>query len=153
MNIFEIDKQLLALQDENGEILDFEAFEALVMEREQKCENLAKWIKNLKALANGITEEIATLKTKLDKVEAKTKKLEEHLARCLEGHKFTTPAVTVTFRKSETAEVDDESLVPAAFIKETVTRKPDKAKIKALLKLGTAVPGCHLEEHQNINIK
>lgn len=157
MTIYDIDSQIADLIDEEtGEIKDFEAFEALTMERDQKCENIALWIKNLKALDAGIKAEIENLKGKAEKTEAKIEKLEDYLGQILGYQKFNTAACSVSFRKSEIAVVDiDEALLPDDLmtITEKVTRKPNKLAIKALLKNGEKVYGCHLEEHQNITIK
>ena len=55
MTLYEIDSRLEALVDpETGEIADFETFEALDMERNRKLENMACWIKNMKADIDGI---------------------------------------------------------------------------------------------------
>ena len=51
MTIWEIDQAMQTLVDENGELLDYEAFSALVMEREKKLENVACWVVNLEAEA------------------------------------------------------------------------------------------------------
>ena len=47
MTLYEIDSSLMSLVDEEtGEILDKEAFDAVVMERDTKIENVALWVKN-----------------------------------------------------------------------------------------------------------
>ena len=44
MNIYEIDNAMFSLIDEEtGEIKDFEAFEELQMQKEEKIENAALW--------------------------------------------------------------------------------------------------------------
>ena len=62
----------------------------------------------------------------------------------------------MSFRKSEQVKIDiDEALLPDDLmtITEKVTRKPNKVAIKAMLKSGEPVYGCHLEECQNIKIE
>lgn len=50
MNLYQIDREILSCVDqETGEIIDFEQLDALQMDRERKIENLACYIKNLKA--------------------------------------------------------------------------------------------------------
>ena len=47
MNIYEIDNAMFSLIDEEtGEIKDFEAFEELQMQKEEKIEIAALWHKN-----------------------------------------------------------------------------------------------------------
>ena len=59
MNIYQIDQEILNLVDpETGEIMDWEAFDALQMAREAKIENVACWYKNLVAEAAAIRQEV-----------------------------------------------------------------------------------------------
>ena len=47
-NLYEINEEIKNTIDlETGEIVDFEAFEKLQMERTEKLENIALWYKNL----------------------------------------------------------------------------------------------------------
>ena len=47
-NLYEISQEIMdAVDFETGEILDPEALDALIMERDKKIENIACWIKNL----------------------------------------------------------------------------------------------------------
>ena len=58
MTIYEIDNRIAELVDpETGELLDYEAFAELAMEREAKIENMALWYKDLTAEAKAIREE------------------------------------------------------------------------------------------------
>ena len=45
MTLYEIDQSIIGLMNEDGEIADLDAFEALQMERDEKIENIALWIK------------------------------------------------------------------------------------------------------------
>jgi hypothetical protein len=59
MTLYEIDDAILACVDpETGEIINPEALTALQMEREKKLENVALWVKDLKAEAEAIGNEI-----------------------------------------------------------------------------------------------
>ena len=58
MTIYEIDSRIAELLDpDTGELLDYEAFAALQMEREAKIENMALWYKDLSAEAKAIRDE------------------------------------------------------------------------------------------------
>ena len=62
MPLYEIDQSIKALVDpETGELLDYEAFARLQMEREAKLENIALWIKDLRAKAEEIKAEKAAV--------------------------------------------------------------------------------------------
>ena len=53
MKLYEIDEAILNCIDlETGEIIDTEQLDKLTMEREAKLENVACWIKELKAEAD-----------------------------------------------------------------------------------------------------
>ena len=54
MTLYEIDKDIQVLINEDGEIEDIERFDALAMERNKKIENVGCWVKNLDAEAAAI---------------------------------------------------------------------------------------------------
>ena len=58
MTIYEIDQAIMECVDlETGEIIDTEQLDKLQMEREKKLENVACWIKDLKAEAEALKNE------------------------------------------------------------------------------------------------
>ena len=156
MTIYQIDEAIESLVDENGEIADLNAFNALSMERDAKVENIGRWIKNLDATCAAIDNEVDALKSRKEKMSAKSEKLKTYLGEILGYQKFSGTSCAISFRKSEQVKIDiDENLLPDDLmtVKETVTRKPNKTAIKALIKGGTPVYGCHLEVCQNIKIE
>jgi predicted DNA-binding transcriptional regulator YafY len=58
----------------------------------------------------------------------------------------------ISFRKSTTAEVD-ENAISKDWCVEKTTYTPDKKAIKAALESGQKIEGASLAEHQNIQIK
>ena len=154
MTLYEIDEEIASLVDpDTGEIEDFDLFDELSMEREKKLENVAKWIKNDVAMITAITGEIEKLTERKKKLAVEYDRLTDYLGKALDYTKFETGAVKVSFRKSEQVIIDvDENLLPADLMTEKVTRKPNKVAIKALLKNGGEVYGCHLETCQNVKV-
>ena len=153
-NLYEIDQQILSCIDkETGEMIDFERFESLQMERNQKIENIALWIKNLQSDALAYKAEKEAFAEREKAAGNKAKRLKEWLAEALEGQKFSTAKCAISFRRSEQVIIEDENLVPKEFVKETVEYKPDKIAIKELLKGGIEVSGCRLVESLNTQIK
>ena len=60
MTIYEIDQAIMECVDlETGEIIDTEQLDKLQMERDAKLENVACWIKDLKAEAEALKAEIS----------------------------------------------------------------------------------------------
>lgn len=161
MNIYEIDTAIMNLVDEEtGEILDYEAFEALAMERAQKVENMALWFLELK-------DEIATIKAQEDRLKArralaerKSERLKAYLSQIQAGEKFKTPLVSISFRTSESVEIQDEKgFIQAAMNSGNDTfltfKDPtiNRTAIKEALKGGAAIEGASISKNLNIQIK
>lgn len=153
-NLYEIDQGILECLDlETGEVIDPERLESLQMERSQKIENVACWIKNLLSDAEAIRVEREALAKRQVAALAKAEQLKEWLGKALEGQKFSTAKCAVSFRRSETVEVSDVTMLPDELKRVKTTVEANKTAIKALLKDGQEVVGCCLVENQNINIK
>lgn len=152
-SLYEINHEIMSCVDmETGEVIDPERLEALLIDKETKLENIACWIKNLEADALAFKAEKDAFAERQKAAETKIESLKKYLSDALQGEKFSTAKCAVSFRKSEQVEVD-EKLLPKKFLTKTVTFKPDKTAIKALLKNGTAVKGAKLIEKLNPQIK
>ncbi len=153
-SLYEIEQAILECVDlETGELIDPERLEALAMEREQKIEGVALWIKNLESDALAYKAEKEAFEKREKAALAKVESLKKWLAQVLEGQKFSTTKCAVSFRKSTKLEVLEPDNLPKALMVETTTTKPDANAIKALLKNGMEVPGCRLIENLNTQIK
>lgn len=153
-SLYEIDKSILeCIDQETGELIDFERFESLQMERSQKIENVALWVKNLQSDALAYKAEKEAFAEREKAATKKAEQLKEWLAKVLEGQKFSTGKCAVSFRKSTKLEVLDEFSIPDDLMVKTVTVKPDVYAIKTLMKDGMVVPGCRLVENLNTQIK
>ena len=143
MNIYEIDNAMFSLIDEEtGEIKDFEAFEELQMQKEEKIENAALWHKNLIAESKAIREEEKALAERRKSLENKAESLKNFVNRTLNGNKFSTSKVAISYRKSTAVEV--------------LTYKqpePNKTVIKGMLQGGFDIPHAELVERNNMSIK
>lgn len=154
MTLYEIDSAIMACIDaETGEIIDPAKLEALQMQRETKIENVALWVKNLKALTSAIKAEKDALAEREANHKAKIESLSKWLVGALNGARFETPKVTISFRNSEAVEITDESEIPAEYMREKVQTAPDKTAIKEALKSNFNVPGAILVQNKNIQIK
>lgn len=161
MNIYDIDAAILDLIDEEtGEILDYEAFEALNMEREAKVENMALWHLELKAEVAAIKAEEERMKARRQAAERKAERLKNYLVQIQAGEKFKTPRVSISFRSSESVEIADE----AVFIKTMMDTGNDafltykdptvnKTAVKEALKSGDTIEGATISKNLNIQIK
>lgn len=158
MNIYEIDNAMFSLIDEEtGEIKDYEAFEELQMQREEKIENTALWYKNLVAESKAIREEEKALAERRKSLENKAESLKNFVNRTLNGNKFSTSKVAISYRKSTAVEVDDEFIDYAMKNNnDLLTYKqpePNKTVIKEMLQGGFDIPHAELVERNNMSIK
>ncbi len=153
-SLYEIDQQIMSCVDmDTGEIVDMDKLSELQIERETKLENIALWIKNLKAEEAALKAEKDAFAEREKQTKAKREKLSEWLTGALNGEKMSTSKVSISFRKSESVKISDIDAIPMDYIVETITESPDKVAIKAALKNGLEVPGCELELKNNISIK
>lgn len=152
--LYDIDQAILACIDlETGELIDPERLEALQMERSQKIENVTLWIKNLQADAIAFKAEKNAFAEREKAASKKVEQLEKWLVGALDGQKFATARCAVSFRRSETVEVDDIKHIPAELLRIKTSYEPDKTAIKAFLKGGKEIVGCRLVEKLNPQIK
>lgn len=152
MNIYDIKREIEACVDkETGEIIDAAKLDALQMERDEKIENVALWIKNLTAEAKAIKEERVALAKRQLAAENKALSLKAYLADALGGKKFQTAKCAVSFRTSQHIEIAEGASIPDEFLKQTVT--VDKAGLTKAIKEGGIIEGVALVEGQSILIR
>ena len=158
MTIYEIHEKILNCIDlETGEIIDIDKLNELQFEKDAKIENVACWIKELKAEAEAIKAEKLVLAERQKVAENKAESLKKWLAFALNGEKFKTAKCSVSFRRSESVEVTEEGL--EALMKEhdeLLTYKapePNKKAIKDALKDGLSVQGVRLECNTSVIIR
>lgn len=151
--LYEIDAAIMACIDsETGEVIEYEKLDALLMERGRKLESVALWIKNLESDAAAIKAERDALDKRMKSAESKAKSLREWLKNALECQPFETARVRVSFRKSESTEID-ENVLDRKWCREKVTYTPDKTAIKNAIKTGQTVVGARIVVNQTIQIK
>ena len=158
MNLYEIEQEIMSCVDmESGEVIDFEKLDALTMERDQKIENIALWVKNLEADAKAYKEEKDNFAQKQKSAENKAKSLKEYLSRFLDGTAYKSTKVNVSFRTSKAVDVFDISALMTMDDCDNYLKynepEPDKTAIKNAIASGVNVPGCKIVENQNIQIK
>lgn len=159
MSIYEIDAAIVALvDDETGEIADRQAFDALQMKRDAKVENIGLYYKNLTAEAKAIKDEEQALAARRKAAEAKAERLKHLLDYALQGQKFSTPRLKVSYRKSQTVEVSKDFVDWANYNAPDLLTysepKPNKAAIKEAIKAGSVSEYmATIETHENISVK
>lgn len=158
----DIEDLLNAVTDpDTGEVVDPDALDSLLLERDQKIENVALYAKDVNAEWVAVTHEIMILQQRADRLKNTEDGLKQYLARELNGEKFKTSKCDIGFRKSESADVDDDFIEWASdiencalhFLRKRETVSADKEKIKKFLKEGGKLEHCKLVTKYNISIK
>lgn len=155
MKLYEIDAAILdCIDQETGEVVDFEKLQALEMERDSKISNIACWIKDLKAESEAIKAEKKTMESRIKAADNKADQLTRFLAAYLNGMAYKDARCAISYRKSTSTEIDEDmdlNTLPEEFKNVTVTA--NKSAIKEALQNGAKIPGCTLVEKNNIQIK
>ena len=159
--LYDIDQEILdCVDEETGEILDVEKLDALQMEREEKLEGVALWVKDMKAEAAAVKEEADKLTARRKALENRIESVKEWLLRALDGEKLKTPRCNVYQTHSQRLKVADEAGLisflktledPGRFVRYTEELRKDE--IKKALKDDYEIPGACLEETEIIVIK
>lgn len=157
MKLYEIPGEITDLLDpETGEITDEEALGKLLRKWNNGVEWLALEVKNSLAEAEALKKEKEAFAARQKTAENRAKSLKNYLGFLLNGEKFKTDRVQISWRRSEQVQTDDEFLLWAqennAYLR---WKEPevDRAALKDALKQGIEVPHAVLVENQNIQIK
>jgi len=146
----------LQADEETGEVLNFEALEAITEKFEEKAENLACYIKNQAALVDAMKKEEAALAKRRRQEEKKIENMQGYLTSCMDAvgkEKMESARCKVSFRKSASVNIEDLDSIPVYFLSIEQLVKPDKLEIKKALQAGQIVQGAALIESRNIQIR
>lgn len=159
MKLYEIDQAILDCIDmETGEV-DEERITALQIERDNKIEQLLLWKKDLDAEAQAIANEIKTLTERKQEAERKAESLKRFVKFALNGEKFSTPRVAVSYRKVSSVALTDElgtldwALANADDLVKFGDPTLSKTAIKKAIEDGRTIPGAFIETKNQIIIK
>ena len=158
MTLYEIDQNIMSLLNEDGEITDPEAFDALQITRSEKLEGIACWIKNLNADIKAIKDEEERLKERRIHLVNKVSSLSGYLEHALNGEKFSTPRVAISYRISSAVEITDnvafvdwaKSYDPSLL---HIKAEPNKTAIKNALNGGMDIPLAQIVERKSMQVK
>ena len=158
--LFEITHEVIELASllEEGEFTP-ELEKQLAITRDEldsKAENYVKVIRSVEGDISVIDAEIKRLKEIRDGKTRVIGRMKEALSTAMTAFrvdKIETALMKLFFRKSESLEVLDDSLVPEQYKLSRVVVNPDKILIKKIIKSGEDVPGCEIVEKLNLQIK
>ena len=162
MTLYEIDAAILDCVDpETGEVIDMDALNALQMEREKKLEGVACWVKDLKAEAAALNDEIVSLTARKRAAENKAERLKAWLREALDGEIFKTSKVRISYTHNSRLKIDDEGKMVSyllnhpeynSFLRFTEP-EINKNVMKQAIKDGTKIPGASIEPTESVVIK
>lgn len=160
-NLYELEAQIQAcikiddgrvVDTETGEIMDLEAFEKLKLARSKKIENLCLYIKNENAMAEMIKAEKQKLDARQKAHEREAFRCKAFLAEFLNGERFESALVKVSYRNSKSVVIDDLQAIPEEYLKYS-DPEPRKTDISKAIQQGIDIPGASLQEKKNMIIK
>lgn len=174
MNLYELRKDVNEKMDAYFACFDPETGEQIATEEEtdkrfaemKELENqkdeLTRWLlekrANQMAHVAGIESEISRLCAMAARESKSIDRIENMVGMFCPPDETPKPVLfgnfSVSYRKSESVAILDESAIPAEFIRIPEPKPaPDKTAIKKAINEGIAVPGCSIEVRQNLQIK
>ncbi len=157
MKLYEIDERiqnffLNNIDEETGEVLNYEELENLKMQREEKIENIALAYKNYLSDVKALKEEKEKLAKRQKQAEKSAESCKKYLEYALQGELLQTSKVAISYRKSEVVVIEDGAELADDYLI-FKSPEPNKTAIKNALKNGELIQGCSVEEKNNIQIK
>lgn len=152
------DALMASVDEETGEV-DISLVNALA-ERQEAWEDKAVAVA---CVYRSLDEDAARVGREIERLTAMKKRLERERDRVKEGLSaaFTALGVEkvkgmyadISFRASEQTIIDNANAVPEEYMTVKTTYTPNKTAIREAIKAGKEVPGAHLEQRKNIQIK
>lgn len=156
MELYKIDAEIRncmeEVDEETGELLNWERLDALTMAKDKKIEGIACWIKNLRAKSEALKHQKLSFKKRQKAAENKADQLENYLSKYLQEEKFETEKVAIWWRKSTSVEIEDVYQIDENYVTYE-TPKVDKKAIRKAIQNGVPINGVRLVEKKNIQIK
>lgn len=158
-NIAQEYQQLAETIINNGGEVDEETEKALQINKENletKAVNYGFICKELdahNAIIDAEMDRLSSLKKSRSKTIDKLKQTLSGAMQLFGVEKIETPVMKISFRKSESVEIENIDLLESKYLTEKITHAADKTLIKSAINAGMTVTGAVLKTNQNIQIK
>lgn len=165
-NIYQLDQQFQAALDlfeqgftelvdtDTGEIKSLaEYMEELKATKQEKIDNLAKYVKNTTAFIADLKQAKNELDERIKAKQARLDNAMEYLKEVTEGKKYEAVDYVISYRKSVRVEIADTAVVPTKYLTVKTTTEPNKKALKKALEEGLEVDGIKLVENLNMSVK
>jgi Siphovirus Gp157 len=134
-----------------------DTLEALSGELEDKAINVAKFFRNMEAVAEAIKEAEEAMAKRRKALENRVKWMKDYLKSNMEHtgiSKIECSYFKISIQNNPTAvNVTNENAIPEQFKEQVITWKIDKNAIKVAIKKGEAVPGAELVNGTRLAIR
>lgn len=178
-NLFEIEQSMMNLleygvDDSTGEIIETEEdfnnlYNSIQLDIQTKIDNSNCLCKLIDGELEVIDKEIKRLQTEKKSRENKKEWIKKNVdnfirrqftdengnldSEGLNKYKLELPHSKISYRKSESVEVNDVSLLPKEYRKEKIEVFADKVELKKVLKSGKEINGAKLVTNINMQVK
>ena len=178
-NLFEIEQSMMNLleygvDDSTGEIIETEEdfnnlYNSIQLDLQTKIDNSNCLCKLIDGELEVIDKEIKRLQTEKKSRENKKEWIKKNVdnfirrqftdengnldSEGLNKYKLELPHSKISYRKSESVEVNDVSLLPKEYRKEKIEVSADKVELKKVLKSGKEINGAKLVTNINMQVK
>lgn len=126
------------------------------MQLQEKAGNIVKFRQYLTTRADAIGIEIKRLSDLQKQSLKRAENLENYISYSMTKNgidKIETDIATLSFRKSESIEVENAELIPSEYIIIKEVKQVDKIAIKKAIKDGETVNGAILKQNLNLQIR
>jgi predicted transcriptional regulator len=136
-----------------------DTLEGMMFPVEVKATNVAAFVLNLESDVAAIKSAEEKLAARRQSIEKRAKHLRDYLksnmVRCgISEITANDKTFAIKLKQNpESVKVEDETAIPASYFVEKVSRSLDKTLVKAAIKNGAEVPGCHLERGTRLEIR
>ena len=178
-NLFEIEQSMMNLleygvDDSTGEIIETEEdfnnlYNSIQLDLQTKIDNSNCLCKLIDGELEVIDKEIKRLQAEKKSRENKKEWIKRNVdnfirrqftdengnldSEGLNKYKLELPHSKISYRKSESVEVNDVSLLPKEYRKEKIEISADKVELKKVLKSGKEINGAKLVTNINMQVK
>lgn len=152
--IAEAFSKLDEMVENDGSLVEY--LDGVQMQLQEKVNNIVRYSRNLELTAEMIDVEIKRLSELKSAYKNKSESLKDYISYSMKKNgieKVETDIARLSFRKSQTVEIEDISKLPERFVVTKVSKTADKKAIKEALENGEAVEGARIDNHNNLQIK
>lgn len=173
MKLYELSNNFQALyesledftDEDNGDLQQawFDTLDGIEAEFMEKAENVAVYIKMLKAEAEALANEEKLIKARKDQKKKRVESLSQYLLNGMQQvslKKIDRPMAVISVRNNaESVVIDDEQTYidwATQHAEDTLKYKApeiSKTEVKKLLQAGKELPACHITRTQSVIIK